>query len=186
MGWIADLRKSGTMCITRITNEIIDDSGFGWKVYLRDSDGNLRCLHQKDIVHTDKWLKADKVKSALGYCPVHTDNLYPDYRHGFHLYFDFLEAYRFASEYLLFTRYDIVVKYVQYRKLICSGRGYKGSLEIVADEIFIQSGSECALVEKHKEDVSTGPSAESCIPPEGNSDSRKIRVFKPKLKHNVP
>ncbi len=141
------------MCITRITNEIKDNEGFGWKVLLRDSDGNLISLHQQDIVRTDEWLQADEVKSALGYCPVHADGRYPDYRHGFHLYFDFLEAYRFASEYLLFTRHNIVVKYVMYRKLICSGRGFKKRLEIVADEIFIPSGSECTLVEKREDDV---------------------------------
>jgi len=144
------------MCLIRITDDIREDEGYGWKIYSRGPFGKLRSLHQRDRVPCDRWVKADPVKSALGYCGAHDGVRSPDYRHGFHLFADPSDAVYLAESYSRhFPLSGILVKRVRYRGRICSGEGNGGRREIVALEIFVPSETEWTVMREREEPVDT-------------------------------
>ena len=121
------------MCLTKITNEVIEEEGIGWKIYEIKEDKILTSWYQKDVVLMNQWMKADNYRIPLINCGLSCRNIY---RHGFHIYKNKengLFMCNFLSRYFPQKSQLVLVKY---RKLITSGRTLD-VVEIVAEEIFV-------------------------------------------------
>ncbi len=139
------------MCLYRITNEVDAVEGIGWKVFRKKENGTLETPLFPEEIPMDRWIRAEPVRSALGYCKVHGGSDRTDYRHGFHIFAYFIDAYHFVIPKVRMDGSCDVIKEVWYRDLFCGGRGYGGELQIVAGEIYVPSDREWTLIMEEKD-----------------------------------